>query len=180
MEQLKSLYYPKIVYGDIYISLHDVDGQRVKERLQAVTSSTLSKEIKEEVHGHARSFSRMQSWIAVEKSGTSLESKTESEKGGEQGSISEKGVFFKTFSNDMQLSTISNSTIDSVDNAVIGKISYGSVGSSSFDHDREKKKIAKNSEGSMDVFNSSKSFKDEIIGSRYFEKDRNNRKVEFP
>jgi len=56
----------KIVFDDIYINLHDVDGQQAKEELQKVTSSTLSKAIKKEVRGHARGFSCHQHWTSLD------------------------------------------------------------------------------------------------------------------
>ena len=52
----------KVVFDDIHINIHDIDGLRAKCRLHKMTAGKLGDSIQGEVRGHARSFSRMEAW----------------------------------------------------------------------------------------------------------------------
>lgn len=144
----------QIVFDDIYINIHDVDGERSKERLQKITGSALSQEIKKEVRGHARSFSRLHTWTSLE-----ITERTEEN---ERGCYSEDII----------------GRVESFDNK---KSTDTSIGSSYFEKDKQNKEKSTASIGSAESAESVESvdnqnISDKNIGSRYFETDRQHRK----
>ena len=52
-----------MTFDDIFINIHDVDGQDAEEKLITATKSKLSQRIKKEVRGHARAFSNVIAWV---------------------------------------------------------------------------------------------------------------------
>ena len=52
-----------MTFDDIFITIHDVDGQGAEEKLIKATKSKLSRRIQKEVRGHARRFSNVTAWV---------------------------------------------------------------------------------------------------------------------